>query len=232
MEKFLNTLDENDFKIFKDIEQLRDKVILENKIIKIIDYGAGNPDENRTIQEMDSGIEKDISTKDLCKIGLKNEFAHLIYAMIKKYQPSTVLELGTCCGFSSIYISMALKNKGIIHTIEGSPQTAKIAQNNFQEAGCTNIVSHIGKFNDALPTLLPNIKPINFVFIDGPHDKNATLKYFEEIKPFLSKNALILFDDISWSDGMREAWEVIKKDKHVESYIDFHKVGLCFIKDV
>jgi predicted O-methyltransferase YrrM len=143
-----------------------------------------------------------------------------------------ILELGTCCGFSSIYMSKASDNKATIHTIEGSPKTAQIAQSNFKNTHCENIISHIGRFDDVLPNILPTIKPIDFVFIDGHHDKNATLKYFDDIKSYLNKNSLVLFYDISWSDGMKEAWEIIKKDRYIQSYKDFHKVGLCFIGEI
>lgn len=231
MKKYLNMLNENDFTIFKEIELLREKIILEDINIEVMDYGAGDPNDNRSAKEMHDGVVKHVSTKDLCKIGLKNDFAHLLYAIVKKHQPLTTLELGTCCGFSSIYMSKALNNEGKIHTIEGSPQTAKIAQKNFKEANSFNIISHVGRFSDILPTLLKELKTIDFAFIDGHHDKDATLEYFEIIKPYLSKNALILFDDISWSKGMIEAWESIKKDTFIRSYKDFEKVGLCFVGD-
>ena len=231
MQKYLNTLNENDFNVFKEIESLRDKIIREDTNIEVLDYGAGDPDDNRTLQEMHQGVVKNVSTRDLCKIGLKNDFAHLLYAIIKKHQPETILELGTCCGFSSIYMSKALKDKGTIHTIEGSPQTAQVAQKNFKEARSLNIKPYTGRFSDVLPSILPKITTIDFAFIDGHHDRDATLQYFENIKPYLSKNAIVLFDDISWSKGMIEAWEIIKKDSSINSYEDYQKVGLCFMRN-
>ncbi|WP_324171535.1 class I SAM-dependent methyltransferase [Sulfurimonas sp.] len=231
MQKYLHILDDNDFNIFKEIESLREKIILEDINIEVMDFGAGNPDENRSAKQMHNGVTKNVSTKDLCKIGLKNDFAHLIYAIIKKHQPSTVLELGTCCGFSSIYMSKALKDGACIHTIEGSPKTAIIAQKNFKDIDSLNVNSYVGRFSDVLPEILPNIKAIDFAFIDGHHDRDATLEYFEIIKPYLSKDAIVLFDDISWSKGMTEAWETIKKDDSICSYKDYQKVGLCFMGD-
>lgn len=230
MEKYLHTLTNEDFKIFEEIEALRSAIISQDRIIEVVDYGAGSPEENRTKEEMQRGCSKTISTKELCKIGLKNDFAHLIYALVKQTQPSSILELGTCCGFSSIYMAKALQNPHtILHTIEGSKQTAMIAQENFHHANTPNIISHIGRFSDLLPSLLPKIAPLDFVFIDGHHDKEATLEYFEMIKPHLNNRAIVLFDDISWSQGMKEAWESIKKDTDVTSHEDFHKIGLCIL---
>jgi predicted O-methyltransferase YrrM len=229
MDDYLQTLDEKDFKIFEEIETIRENIIAQNKKVEVLDFGAGDPDSNKTQEEMNKGVEKIVYTKDLCKIGLKNQYAQLLYVLVKKSQPKTVLELGTCCGFSSIYMSKALNTtQPTIHTIEGSPQTAQIAQENIFKAGCKNIVSHIGKFSDILPNLLEELVTIDFAFIDGHHDKDATLAYFKQIKPYLAKNSIVIFDDISWSDGMKEAWKILQQDKNIHSVKDLSKLGICF----
>ena len=228
MEEYLKLLQESDQLIFKNIEVIRNRIRDESLQVNVIDYGAGDPNDKRSKQLMSNGVLKQVNTKELCQIGLKNEYAHLLYALVKKFQPKTVLELGTCCGFSAIYMSKAAHEESAIHTIEGSPETAKLAQKNFSSAHCSNIKPYVGKFSDILPTLLDTIKPLDFVFIDGHHDRDATLAYYQQIKPFLNDKALILFDDISWSEGMKEAWSIIQQDQHIEHYEDFHKIGLCF----
>lgn len=229
MTHYLNLLTPQDYERFQEIELIREAIREQRVPINVIDYGAGDPTDNRSETQMQQGVLKQVNSYDLCRIGLKNEFAHLIYALVKKYQPKTVLELGTCCGFSAIYMSQPLSQGSMIHTIEGSPETAKIAQQNLTKAKVDNVHSHIGKFTDILPELLPQISPLDFVFIDGHHDEEATLTYFEQIKPYLNENALVLFDDISWSDGMKAAWKKIQEDSTITKFEDFHKLGLCFI---
>jgi predicted O-methyltransferase YrrM len=51
------------------------------------------------------------------------------------------------------------------------------------------------------------------VFIDGHHQYQPTLDYFEMIYPKCNKNEIIIFDDILWSTGMRRAWEELKQDR-------------------
>ena len=60
-----------------------------------------------------------------------------------------------------------------------------------------------GRFQDVLDDTLADLREVDYVFIDGHHDEKATLDYFNRIYPFLSKNAIVLFDDISWSEGMK-----------------------------
>ena len=45
--------------------------------------------------------------------------------------------------------------------------------------------------------------------------------------PYLSKNSILVFDDISWSDGMRRAWKHIEKNKHIKISLNLGVVGVC-----
>jgi len=56
-----------------------------------------------------------------------------------------------------------------------------------------------------LPQVLRESAPFGFIFIDGHHEEQATLNYFEEIIPYAGQNAIFLFDDIYWSIGMNRA---------------------------
>ena len=217
-----------DNKIFEEIEKIREEIKAQNLPITLKDYGAGDPKENRDEKQMYEGVEKITNSFDLCSIGLKNEWAQKLYFLVKQNKPKNILEMGTCCGFSSIYMSKA-SNSSNIFTIEGDCNVAQLASNNIKKANCTNIKQFIGKFQDILQEVLEEIKTINFAFIAGHHDKNATVKYFEQIKPYLTNNAIVVFDDISWSEGMKEAWNMIKKDKIIQHIEDLNKIGICYI---
>jgi len=220
--------DNNDLKIFEEIEEIRENIKQQNLEVQFLDFGAGDPKEKRDEKTMSKGVQSVRYTKELCQIGLKNEWSQLIYSLVKEHKPNTILELGTCCGFSSIYMSKANKSS-TIYTIEGACEVAKIAAKNIQKANCDNIIQKVGKFNDVLQPLLREIKSVDFAFIDGHHDKDATLKYFKDIKPFLSTNAIVVFDDISWSEGMKESWKTIIRDKDIKKYEDLEKLGICYL---
>ncbi|AXH13443.1 O-methyltransferase [Halarcobacter bivalviorum] len=221
-------LSKEDLTIFNEIEKIREEIKAQRLPIILKDYGAGDPEDNRDEKQMYEGVEKSTNSFDLCSIGLKNEWAQKLYFLVKENKPKRLLELGTCCGFSSIYMSKANKNSTIF-TVEGDCNVAKLASNNIKKANCSNIKQYIGKFQDILADVLEEIAFIDFAFIDGHHDKDATIKYFHQIKPFLTENAIVVFDDISWSEGMKEAWEIIKKDSSIERVEDLQKLGICYI---
>lgn len=218
---------EQELKIFDEIEKIREEIKKADIEVKYLDFGAGTPDSNKTQKEMYDGNQTLKSTKNLCAIGLKENWAKLLYKMVKENRPKVVLELGTCCGFSSIYMSKASSDTKI-YTIEGAKEVANIAKNNIQKAGCKNITQIVGRFQDVLKPLLDELGEVNFAFIDGHHDKIATLEYYNMIKPYLSKESIIIFDDINWSNGMREAWGEILKDSSIKESEDLGKLGICF----
>ena len=84
--------------------------------------------------------------------------------------------------------------------------------------------------NNTIAVMTEN-KPIDYAFIDGHHDEKATISYFEKFIPHLSKNSIIVFDDISWSDGMRHAWENIEKNKVVKISLDLGVIGICVLDE-
>ena len=82
-------------------------------------------------------------------------------------------------------------------------------------------------FDAALDQILPNLaQTIDVTYIDGNHEKRATLDYFERLKPHLSQNGIVLFDDIHWTTDMEEAWQMITQCHGFSYTIDLGRIGL------
>jgi len=137
----------------------------------------------------------------------------------------SVIELGTCAGLSAYYLGSAPSVERLI-TIEGSTALAEIARDTLSALGDKAQVVN-ATFNDALDELVPACAPIDLAYIDGHHEKVATLTYFERLRPTLSRGALLLFDDISWSQDMRDCWNQICRLPGMSDCIDLGVVGLC-----
>lgn len=73
--------------------------------------------------------------------------------------------------------------------------------------------------------------PFDFdvIFIDGNHQKEPTLHYFNSLKSKLNSPAVIVFDDINWNVGMQEAWEIIRNERDVNYALDLYKLGIVII---
>jgi len=115
-------------------------------------------------------------------------------------------------------------------TIEGCPETAALARENLDKLHIHNTELLTGNFDDLLPNILNNIEALDFVYVDGNHRKDATLNYFEWCLPKLSQNSIMIFDDIYWSKGMKDAWAQIKAHPEVSVSVDLFWIGLVFVK--
>ncbi|NJL38663.1 MAG: class I SAM-dependent methyltransferase [Leptolyngbyaceae cyanobacterium RM2_2_4] len=209
-----NTLQEKAW--IRRIESLRTELIQSNE--KLINYSS-------SYQERIEWI------RDICQRNSKNStWSLLLFKLIRELQPHTCIELGTCLGISTAYQAAALQvnNHGKIITLEGAESYAAIAKRNFEQLDLQVSVV-IGLFQDTLQEVLQQQNKIDFAFIDGHHDERATISYYKQLLPFLSNNAVIVFDDIAWSEGMKRAWHYLCNDKCIKTAVSLFNVGICVV---
>lgn len=226
-----NKISAEELKWVNKIKEIRDHLRQSSEEIKFEDFGAGSHIDSISVEKTNN---KEVITKTLrkiCEATVLYRWGTLLFKLVRTFKPLMCLELGTCVGISSSYQAAALElnNKGKLITIEGAPSLAEIAKKTSKKLNLERISGKVGLFRDVLPDLLPQIKPIDFAFIDGHHDGQATVNYFKQIYPFLSESAILLFDDISWSKDMRNAWKTFERDNNIKFTIDLWSMGICVI---
>jgi predicted O-methyltransferase YrrM len=207
-------------KVYEEPEQLRRDLLFDERMINVIDLGAGS--------HLNNNRQKKV--KDIARNALKpSKLAQLLYRLVADQQPKNMIELGTCLGITSVYLKKAAP-KAQLYTLEGCPETAGIAAEIFKKAGIGGIEQVTGNFDDTMPEVIGKLDQLDFVFIDGNHTKEATLRYFEWCLPKVHENTLLIFDDIYWSEGMKEAWNEIKTHPQVTVTIDLFWIGLVYFR--
>ena len=205
---------------YDTIESLRSELLKDKRCITITDMGAGSHVNNR----------KQKQVKTLAKNALKPaKLAQLIHRLAADAKPGNIIELGTCLGLTTAYLASAAPKAKVI-SIEGCPETASVAKQNLSKLDIHNTELLVGNFDKLLPEVIAGLSKLDFVFIDGNHRKEATLDYFKRCLPKLSENSIMIFDDIYWSLGMKEAWQEIKAHKDVTVTIDLFWIGLVFVR--
>lgn len=207
-------------KVYEDIEKQRKKLLNDDRLLTITDLGAGS--------YLNKNKKKRVS--EVAKNALKNpRLAQLIYRLAQNHPAQKIIELGTCLGITSAYLAKANPQATIV-TMEGCPETANVAYKNFVSLELKNIELQVGNFNDLFPKEVEVTPRLDFVYIDGNHTKEATLNYFENCLTKSDESTLLIFDDIYWSQGMKEAWEEIKLHPEVIVTIDLFWIGLVYFK--
>lgn len=218
VDRVVYDFDKRDY--YDPIECLRRQLADDHRTLNITDLGAGSM--------LNKKKTKKVST--LATNALKPpRIAKLIARLAQEFQPNNIIELGTCLGITTLYLSKACPSSSII-TMEGCPETAQIAQENFEKSGANNIDIKVGNFDTLFPQFIAEMPAIDFLFVDGNHRKSATLDYFYQSLPKVHEGSLLIFDDIYWSEGMKEAWEEIKSHPSVRVTVDLFYIGLVFFK--
>lgn len=212
--------DNRHFYAFTDIEELRHRLLQDSTLVKVTDYGAGSQVDSHKMRKIKSITRYSATSPFFCQV---------LFRIINLYKPTTLLELGTSMGISTLYQAAAVPNGRFI-TIEGCPHIAQLAQKNFDQLHAHNIQLLNGRFNEVLPTALQQLGTLDYVFIDGNHREEPTLEYFEQCLQYSHENSVFVFDDIHWSEGMEAAWEKIKQHPAVTLTIDLFFCGVVFFR--
>ena len=214
------------------IEHKRHQLNESKEPIQQIDFGAGKQGEIRTSEEMKHGVMVESTIGHISSSLSKPYFwSVLLFKLTRQFKPEVALELGTAVGISAAYQSAAqmLNGHGRIISLEGNQSFADLASTSLNELGLDNVEIICGRFSDTLSTVSEKEKPFSYVFIDGHHDEVATVEYFEKLIPFLASKSLVVFDDISWSDGMRRAWQRITEHAQCAVSVGLGDMGICVV---
>jgi predicted O-methyltransferase YrrM len=152
----------------------------------------------------------------------------ILYLLSNHCEVGSVLEFGACAGISGAYMLSGETCQRLV-TIEGSSALASLAKEtlgnhgdhkNFEVLNCL--------FDDGLDLLLQRGgEKFDMVYIDGHHEKVATLHYLDRTIPLLKEGSLVVFDDIYWSQDMNDAWKIIQGRQGFSTCVDLGEFGVC-----
>jgi predicted O-methyltransferase YrrM len=205
---------------YMPMEVLRTALKHEPRVIPTDDFGAGS--------STPQGYERTIAS--IAQKALKPpKFGQLFFRMAHYYRPGIVLELGTSLGITTAYLASGNPEAQVI-TLEGAPGIAAEARWNFGQLGLDRIRMVEGNFDDTLGPVLDGLPRLDLAYIDGNHRLEPTLRYFRQMLPLLHTDSVLIFDDIHWSEGMEEAWDILRKEPGVTCSVDLFYIGMLFFR--
>lgn len=208
------------FPAYDKAENLRKKLLQDQSVLHVEDWGAGSSiakNKKRTVASIARHAAK------------SKKYGQLLYRIVKNYQPSSILELGTSLGITTAYLSLAKPDASVI-TMEGAKEIANFSLDNFHFLGLKNIELVVGNFDNNLSSVINGLSSLDFAFIDGNHRQEPTEQYFRQMLPKIHNESVLVFDDIHWSNDMERAWENIKKNPAVTCSMDLFFIGIIFFR--
>jgi caffeoyl-CoA O-methyltransferase len=166
-----------DTQIFEKVDDyIRDLVGIEDDALKAADHS--------------------IKESNIPPISVSANQGKFLQVMAKACGARKILEIGTLVGYSTIWMARALPKGGKLISLEFEPLHAKVARNNVERAGLSNVVDiRVGKALDLLPQIHSDSEgPFDMIFIDA--DKTPYKEYFEWALKLSRSGTLIIADNV------------------------------------
>lgn len=197
-----------------DIEAYRNELLKLPTTIKVQDLGAGSKRLKSSARKVSAITRYSTSSR---------RYAQLYQFFCSQTPADHVLELGTCVGITSRYLSRVAVGKVV--TFESSASLVAIAKpkRDFQ-----NLVIVEGDIDHTLPKMLAGLSHVDFILIDATHTYDATISYFNQLVTKVLPTSIIAIGDIHWSQDMNRAWEEIKAHQMVKLSLDYFECGIVY----
>ncbi len=146
------------------------------------------------------------------------DMGDLFTYLVQKRKPNVVVEFGAAFGVSGMYFLAGIESnsKGKLLTFEPNDVWAKLAKANLSQISDRfNLIC--GTFEESIENSLPHDKYIDIAFIDAIHTKEFVIPQLEIVVAKSSSKAIIILDDINFSENMKECWEEVSTDSRFSS---------------
>lgn len=205
---------------FEELKKIRKQLSLSPEMLNITDFGAGSKKLDSTKRSIKQIVTHGIAPK---------KQAEFLYRFMNFLNPKTVVELGTSVGLTSLYLAKSVP-KATVYTLEGCENLTVYSSKLFKAHQVKNIISITGNFNETLPELLNSLTAVDVFYVDGNHAYEPTMRYFELALQKKNEQSVFIFDDITWSEGMQQAWQEICAHSEVTLSLDFFFFGIIFFR--
>lgn len=208
------------FYSFAKIEAWRNSLRKSKVTINTGSWGVGSKKGNNTQKRISSIVQH---------AAIPKKYGQLLFRIVARYKPRNILELGTSLGISTLYLSLP-NSKAQVVSLEGSSALAEMAMHSFQQLNVVNTKVIEGDFDETLPKAIKQLGSLDLLFVDGNHQKEATLRYFKSCLSYANNDSIFIFDDINWSKEMKQAWKEIVHHPQVTVSIDLFRIGIIFFR--
>jgi len=145
---------------------------------------------------------------------VQGQFLKMLSWMMR---PTNILEIGTFTGYASLCLAEGLQEGGKLYTIDINEELETRCRAYFEASGHAEKIDY--RIGDALE-IIPTIETaFDLIFIDA--DKINYSNYYELVFDKLSKNGIILADNVLWDGKVVNSPPL---DEDTKALIEFNKM--------
>ena len=149
-------------------------------------------------------IEHNNNLGDIKRMQISVSQGYFMQFIIKNNKIKKILEIGTFTGYSALTMALAIHDDGNITCLDKNKETSDIAINFFKKAKVDNKINLIcDNASNILRTLVKESSIFDLIFIDA--DKENYVNYYEFAYNLISKNGLIIIDNVLWKGEVADS---------------------------
>jgi predicted O-methyltransferase YrrM len=197
--------------------------------------GLFAPEERAWIQRVE-GRRAELAASEVSQFAqwasIAPVWGRLLMRIVRELRPSTCLELGAGFGISAAYqgASLELNGSGSLTTLERVEGLGQIVSQGVHRLGLGDRVTiRVESADDALEGVLDETGPVDYAFLDADHTVEGTVAHFTTLEPHLADGAVVVLDDINWTEGMRRAWAEISGRERVATSVRLRRMGIIVV---
>jgi predicted O-methyltransferase YrrM len=179
-----------------------------------------------------SAAERLAQAWEVCRwVSMPSAWGAFLLRLVGTLAPRSCLELGTGLGLSAAYegAALSLAGDGRLVTMDFH-EASRIAERGFGELGLGDLVElRFGDIDDNLAAVLEEVAPVDYAMLDAEHTESATTRHFEAVLPALADGAVVVLDDITATEGMRNAWRRAIAHPRVTLAVPLRRIGVLAV---
>ena len=152
--------------------------------------------------------------------------ARMLATVVRCMASRRIVEVGTAYGIGTLALARTTEPDTRIVTIEPAQPMHSIARENLERApGVTVLQALAVDAGDAARNTLDG--PCDLFFHDGSHTRDSYISDFAAFEPLLASGAIVVFDDINWSDDRFHAdahtydgWRIVAAHERVRVAVE------------
>ena len=221
--------DKSKYPEYEVLDDYRFNLLEERQIIEVFNFGGGT----RSLKSNKRKISDIAKNTDINRSKTK-----LLFRIVRYFQPSEILEIGTSLGLATHALSLASEFDTKIISVEECPEILKYTNRNFLNYFSFDKLDTINFVNPVFSTFLKKYQletitkncEWKLIYFNKSKSKKSTLDYFELLLPTVTNYSVWIINDIHKSKENENTWDIIKKHPKVKVTIDTFQFGMVFFR--
>lgn len=146
----------------------------------------------------------------------------LLFRLVNHIQPSTLLEIGTCSGLSTLYMSAVGKSIRCI-SVDNVNDMNKFASRLLGDI--ENVQLRVGDISQSLPDIVDSLQKIDFLHLNYSYVNDDIL---EVCLSKVHSYSIMVIEGIHDSKEMQKWWNRVIDDDRIGITFDLYSIGIIF----